>query len=101
MEEAQCVVGEGAGGLGLGRHLRNLVADRLELADRAAEGFALQGVVDGPLDQPLHRADGADRHQQPLPGEVGHDQFEALVFLAEQVLLRHLDVGEGQLARVG
>ena len=53
------------------------------------------------LDQALHRADGADRHQQPLPGEVGHDQLEALVLLAEQVLLRHLDVGEGQLAGVG
>ena len=62
---------------------------------------ALLRVLDRPLDQPLHRADRADRHQQPLPGEVGHDQFEALVLLAEQVLLWHLDVGEGQLAGVG
>ena len=101
VEEAQGVVGEGAGGLGLGRHLGDVVADRLELADRAAEGLALLGVGDGDLDQALHRADGADRHQQPLPGEVGHDQFEAAVLLAEQVLRRHLDVGEGQLAGVG
>jgi hypothetical protein len=39
------------------------LADRLELADRAAEGFALAGVGDGDLDQALHRADRADRHQ--------------------------------------
>ena len=53
------------------------------------------------VDQALHRADGADRHQQPLPGEVGHDQLEAAVLLAEQVLGRDLDVGEGELAGVG
>ena len=101
VEEAKGVVGECAAGLGLGRHLGDLVADRLELADRAAEGFALEGVGDGDLDQALHRADRADRHQQPLPGEVGHDQLEAAVLLAQQVLDRHLDVGEGRLAGVG
>src|SRR5213592_3086512 len=35
-----------------------------------------------------------------LPLEVRHDQVEAAVLLAEQVLLRHEDVGERQLGRV-
>src|SRR3712207_8434687 len=36
----------------------------------------------------LHAAHRAERHEQPLPLEVGHDQREALVLAAEQVLLR-------------
>ena len=71
---AQAVVGECARGLDLGRHLGELVADRLEAPDRAPEGLALLGVVERHLEQPLHSADGAERHREPLPGEVGHDR---------------------------
>ena len=57
--------------------------------------------VERALEQRLHRADRAERHQQPLPLEVGHDQVEALVLLAEQVLLGHEHVVERDLAGVG
>src|SRR4051812_9226583 len=100
-EQAQRVVGDGATGLGAHGHLGDLVADRLVLADRPAEGAALARVLDGRVQQVEHRADRAERHQEPLPLEVGHDQVEALVLLAEEVLLGHEHVLEGELARVG
>ena len=59
------------------------------------------GVLDHHVEQLAHPADRAERHQQPLPGEVGHDHLEAGVLAPEQVLLRHLDVGERELAGVG
>ena len=78
------------------------MADRLELADRAAEGLALAGVGERRARcTSCIAADRAQRHQQPLPLEVGHDQVEAAVLLAEQVLGGDGDVGERELARVG
>ena len=38
---------------------------------------ALLGELERLLERDLHRADRAERHQQPLPLEVGHDQVEA------------------------
>ena len=70
------------------------------MADRAAEGLALQRVLQRALERRLHPADGAERHREPLPLEVGHDQVEALVLLAEQVLFGHAHVGECELAGV-
>ena len=69
--------------------------------DRPAERLALEGELERALERDLHRADGAERHQQPLPLEVGHDQVEAAVLLAEQVLLGHEHVVERDLRRVG
>src|SRR4249920_1759059 len=43
-------VGELLRRLGLGRHLGELVADRLELADWTAEGFTVLRVLEGLLD---------------------------------------------------
>src|SRR3954453_14963576 len=64
--------------LDLRRHLRELVADDLELADRAAERLALlrvlQRLVEHPL-RPRHATRGAD---QPLALELPHDVVEAL-----------------------
>src|SRR5262245_35718814 len=87
-------VGELPGGLDLGRHLGELVADHLEVADRAAEGLALLRVVQGALEHALgarHRA-GASDH--PLALELPGDVVEALALLAEQVRDRHADVLE-------
>src|ERR671914_54940 len=86
-EEPQSVVGQAARGLELHRHLR--------------DGVAIPHRLDDPLQHALHRGDCAQRHDQPLPLEVGHDQVEAAVLLAEQVLLRHEHVAERQLGRVG
>src|SRR5581483_7469350 len=71
--------------------LRELVTNRLTASIRRAEH---------PLERRLHRADGAERHQQSLPLEVGHDQVEALVLFAEQVLLWHGHVLKADLRRV-
>ena len=101
VEEAQRVVGHRLADLDLDRHLGDLVPDRLEAADRPPERLALLGVFDGDLEQALHPADRAERHQQPLPLEVGHDQVEAAVLLSQQVLGGDLDVGEAELAGVG
>ena len=49
-------------------------------------GLAFLGVGERGRKHALHPADGGQRHQQPLPREVGHDQVEAAVLLAEQVL---------------
>ena len=59
------------------------------------------GSHDRPLERPAHGADRAERHHQPLPLEVGHDQLEAAVELAEQVLARDEDLVEGDLGGVG
>jgi hypothetical protein len=50
--------------------------------------LCLVASLQRPLEGDLHSSDGAERHQQPLPLEVGHDQVEALVLLAEQVFRR-------------
>jgi hypothetical protein len=93
-------VGELAAGLDLGRHLRELVPDRLEPADRAAEGVALRGVAERAVEQVLgarHRAGGAD---QPLSLELPHDVVEALADLAEHRAVGHAHVLEGEQRRV-
>jgi hypothetical protein len=59
------------------------------LSDLPPERPALERVAERPLERHLHRADRSECHQQTLPLEVGHDQVEALVFLAEQVFLWH------------
>jgi hypothetical protein len=76
------------------------VADRLEAADRAAEGLALLGVFERPIEDALRARDAADRGDQPLSLELPGDVVEALPLLAEQVLRGDADVLEGELARV-
>src|SRR3954469_18549758 len=69
--------------LDLRRHLGELVADHLELADLAAERLALQGVLDGLLEAALGARDAARGADQPLALELPHDVVEALADLAE------------------
>ena len=77
------------------------MADRLEAADRAAEGLALLGVLEGAVEDALRARDAADRGDEPLPLELPGDVVEALALLAEQVLRGDADVLEGELAGVG
>src|SRR3954447_20938946 len=68
----------------LRRHLGELVADDLEVADRAAERVALLGVLHRAVEAALgarHAAGGAD---QALALELPHDVVEALALLAQQ-----------------
>src|SRR5271166_1736851 len=100
-EAAQCVIGHAAARVDAGGEVCELVADGLVAGQRAPEGRALPGELDGALPGDLHGPDRAEGHRQALPLEVGHDQLEALVERAEQVLLRHEDVLEGDRRRVG
>src|SRR5919106_2289895 len=90
-EEPQGVVGEAA---------RRLVLHG-DLRDRVAPAALPARRLGNPFQHPLHGGHRAQRHHQPLPLEVGHDQVEAAVLLAEQVLLGHEHVAEGQFRSVG
>src|SRR4029077_2801376 len=94
-------VGELPGGLGLGRHLGDLVTERLELADRAAERFTLLRVLDRLLDHPLRPRVAAGGGDQALALELPGDVVEAFALLAEYRTGRDTDVFEGQFAGVG
>ena len=80
------------------RHLGELVADRL-VCRSAGRTPCARARTAASARSDLHRPDRAERHQQPLPLEVGHDQVEAAVLVAEQVLLGHEDVVEARSAR--
>src|SRR6187551_742073 len=54
----------------LGCHLGELVADHLEVADRAAEGFALLSVLEGAVEHALCARDGARAGDHPLALEL-------------------------------
>ncbi|CAB5030796.1 unannotated protein [freshwater metagenome] len=101
VEEAQRVVGQRAASFDRCCHLSELVADRLEVANRATESLPLRRIEQCLVKDELHRGDGAERHHQPLPLEVGHDQLEALVDSPEQVFGRHKDLIERDQRRVG
>ena len=65
------------------------------------EHAALAEDRDHALERRAHRADRAERHQQPLPLEVRDDQVEAAALLAEQRVVSHRDVLERDLGGVG
>ena len=96
---AQRRVGDVAPGLDRDRDLGELVADRLKRRS-PSERLRSSANCERLLERHLHPADRAERHQQPLPLEVGHDQVEAAVLLAEQVLLGDEHVVEGDQRRV-
>ena len=73
-----------AGGLDLRRHLGELVARDLEVADRAAEGGPLLGVLERAIEHVLRAGDRAGCADQSLALELPHDVVEALADLAER-----------------
>jgi hypothetical protein len=62
-----------------------------------AECFALVGVLDALLVTHAGEADGLDDNADALVVEVCHDDFEALVLFADEVLNWHFDVFEGDV----
>src|SRR5215218_441661 len=62
-----------AAGLNLRSHVRELVADRLEAADGAAEGGALGCVLERPVEALLGARDAARRADQAFALELPHD----------------------------
>src|SRR5436190_9003631 len=86
--------------LDLRRHLGELVADHLELADLAAERGALLGVLQRTVEARLGAGDAAGGADQALALELPHDVVEALADLAEDRGRRDPDVLECQQRRV-
>jgi hypothetical protein len=64
-----------------------------------AECAALVGVLDTLLVAHTREADGLDDDADALVVEVCHDDFEALVLLADEVLDGYLDVLESDVCR--
>src|SRR4051794_14483099 len=83
-----------ASALDLRRHLRELVADDLGLADRAPERLALLRVLERLLEHPLGAGDAARGADQALALELPHDVVEALAELAEHGVRRYAHVLE-------
>ena len=94
------LVEEDAGGLELGLHVGEAELQRLELVQGVAEGAALGGVGEGPVEGGLGAAEGGGGDVEPAAVEALHGVGEALAFLAEQVFGRdaavvELDLGGG------
>ena len=76
------------------------MADRLELADRAAEGVAVICVLDRGFEQTLGRRIRTGGGDQPFGLELPADVVEALADLAENRIGRNPEVLEGELAGI-
>src|SRR3954469_3758205 len=87
-------VDELAGRLDLRRHLGELVAGHLELADRAPERLPLVRVPERLVEHRLRARPRARRADQPLALELPHDVVEALADLAEDGAVRDPNVLE-------
>src|SRR5436305_14645532 len=89
--------GEQAGGVELGRHVREVELDRLEVGEMGAELLALLRVGQRLLEGPLGDADRLGGDADAAAVEGGHGDLEAVSLLAETVAGRDAQVLEGQL----
>src|SRR5829696_4596734 len=85
VEHPSGLPGEQAGGLDLGRHVRDEEVDALVHRDRDVEGDALLGVLHRVLEGRLSHPDGARRRARPGEIERLHRDLEAVALLAEPV----------------
>ena len=72
------------GGVHLGRHVGQQVADRLVLPDRLAERLALLGVGERVVEGRLGDADRAGGDLHPAELQAGHELGEAAPLLAAE-----------------
>mmetsp|Transcript_11320 Transcript_11320/g.47289 ORF Transcript_11320/g.47289 Transcript_11320/m.47289 type:complete len:247 (-) Transcript_11320:719-1459(-) len=84
----------GVRGLHLARHLSELPANDRMIDEALAECLAPVGVAEGFLQAHARESRRLGDEAPPFMVEVIHDVFEARVFVADEVLLRHLDVIE-------
>src|SRR5215213_3583166 len=87
--------------LDLGGHVGELVADRLEAADRASERRSLARVLERLVEALLRAGHAPGRTDQALALELPHDVVEALALLAECGLGGHAHVLEREQRGVG
>ena len=98
VDHADGAIGQRLAGVDAGRAFRQFFLDQAEFADGFAERLALLGVLDG-VRQAVARAAHAGRAQleasdvQNVEGDV-----VALAGFAQQVLHRHLAIGQNQRA---
>lgn len=85
------------GGFDLAGHVGQLHTDDRVVDQALAEGLALVGVLHGLFVANTGETDTLDDDADTLVVEVGHDDLESLVLLANQVLHGHLDVLEGNV----
>ncbi len=92
-------VGQQAGRLDVHGTLGDLPLNPLEVRDGLAEGGALLDVLGGVHERALGQPDAAGGHDRAHGVEPEHGQAEP-AHLADDVLGRHVDVAEQQLASV-
>src|ERR1700683_3843049 len=92
-------VGQQPGRLEVDGALGDLPLDALEVRNRLAEGGPLLHVLGGVHERSLGQADAAGGHDRAHGVEAEHGQAEAAP-LADDVLRRHVDIGQEQLTGV-
>src|SRR3954463_1879954 len=92
---------ERAGGLGIDRHVGDHLLHELEARDRAAELLALLRVGDRRAHAALADPDAARGDAVAARVERRHRDLEAVADVAEQRVVRYLDVVELELGGVG
>lgn len=95
------VLEPGVGGLDSNGHVGELGSDDGVLNQRLAESLSLVGVLAGLLVANSRSSVCLDDDTNSLVVEVGHDDLETLVLLAEQVLHGDLDILHGDPGRAG
>lgn len=85
------------GGLDLASHVREFHADDRVVDEAFSKRLALVGVLHRLLIADAREAEALDDDADALVVEIGHDDFEPLVLLAEEIFHRDLDVFEGDV----
>jgi hypothetical protein len=85
----------------LASHVRELESDDWVVDQALSKGLALVRILHALFVADASEAQTLDHDADALVVEVGHDDAEALVLFAEQVLDGHLDVFEGDVRRAG
>src|SRR3546814_7813809 len=71
----------------------------LLLEQGLAERDALADIGDGEVERALDADDGVERDDQPFPGKLVHELLETAPGAAEQMIVRHEHVVEGEFGR--
>ena len=92
---------EGAEHLALGVQLDQRELDRLVGRQRLAERFAFLGVLDGPVDAELRRAETGRRLADAVLVEEVLGDLQAAALAAEDRAVGHAHVGEADVGVIG